>query len=89
MVTCNGYSIQQDIKHNRLVVNLPQTSSSITTTTIPMSGRRVSLTSEEEAALLDIVIAMYEGIHTNVKFEQLISMRGNQIANSFIDEIKE
>ena len=67
MVISEGYSIMQEVKKNRIVINLPQTWQSVTGTTVSMSGRRKTLTEEEEAALLHIVKAMYEGITVKEK----------------------
>ena len=61
MIVSNGYSIMQDVNNNRIVINLPQTINSITSTVIPFSGRRRTITAEEESCLLHIIIAMYEG----------------------------
>ena len=61
MVISEGYSIMQEVKKNRIVINLPQTVISLTSTSVPMSGRRTCITGDEEAVLLHIVKAMYEG----------------------------
>lgn len=61
MVVSEGYSIMQEVLKNRIIIVLPQTSASITGTSVPMSGRRITITADEEAVLLHIVKAMYEG----------------------------
>lgn len=60
MVVSNGYSIMQEVTKNRIVISLPQTLNSLTGTTDPLKGRRQTITAEEEAVLLNIVMAMYE-----------------------------
>lgn len=61
MIVSGGYSIMQEVTKNRIVIMLPQTIASITSTGIPMSGRRKCITADEEATLLHIVMAMFEG----------------------------
>lgn len=60
MIISEGYSICQEVKKNRIIITLPQTMNSITSTAVPFSGRRERLTESEEAVILNIVKAMYK-----------------------------
>lgn len=67
MIISEGYTIMQEPNKNRIIIGLPQTVSSQTTTTIPMSGRRKVLTTEEETVLLSIVKALFKGQLVNTE----------------------
>ena len=61
MITSDGYSIEQYVTANRIVITLPQTADSMTNTMEPMSDRRQSLTDEEMATMLCMVKAWMRG----------------------------
>ena len=58
MTVIDGYSITQ--YGNQIVITLPQTWDTLTTTVTPIADRRKVLTDLEEAALLTAVKAMLE-----------------------------
>ena len=60
MVSSNGYSIEQHIKKNCIVIYLPQTTETLMHTIEMPRERKVRLTDTELATLLQIAIAMYE-----------------------------
>lgn len=60
MITSDGYLIYQEINKNRLVICLPQTLATLTSTVGQLSDRRKSLSVEEEAAILAIVKEFYK-----------------------------
>ena len=60
MVTSDGYTITQDPKKNRIIINLPQTWSTINTTVSAVSDRKQYLTTAEEAVVLNLVKALFE-----------------------------
>lgn len=59
MISSNGYSIEQHIKKNRIVIYLPQTAETLMHTIELPRERKVRLTDTELATLLQIAIAMY------------------------------
>lgn len=61
MIISEGYSIMQEPKKNRIIINLPQTVATMNTTVEPLSQRYLTITAEQEAVILGIVKAMYEG----------------------------
>ena len=61
MIISEGYSIMQEPKKNRIIINLPQTIATMNTTVEPLSQRYLTITAEQEAVILGIVKAMYEG----------------------------
>ena len=60
MTSIDGYSITQYAARNQIVITLPQTMDTLTTTVTPIADRRKELTDLEEAALLTAVKAMFE-----------------------------
>jgi len=46
-------------EQNRLIIDLPQTVETLTSTTSPIEDRRIELTSSEYAIILEIVKRMY------------------------------
>ena len=60
MTTIGDYALIQYTNQNRIIIYLPQTLDTLTTTTQIPSNRRIKLTDAEEAALLVAVKAMFE-----------------------------
>ena len=60
MIVSNGYSIEEFLNKNQIVINLPQTQSTLMNTVTPITGRRTRLTGTELATILEVVKAMYE-----------------------------
>lgn len=60
MTTIGDYTLIQYTNQNRIVIYLPQTFDTLTTTIQTPSNRRVELTDTEEAAILVAVKAMFE-----------------------------
>lgn len=60
IVSDGGYSIEEYINTNRIIITLPQTQSTLTNTITPVVKRRTRLTNEELTAILVAVKAMYE-----------------------------
>lgn len=60
MIIIGGYNIEQYPKENKIVINLPQTFETLTTTVTPTERRRILLTENELAAILVAVKGMYD-----------------------------
>lgn len=60
MIVCDGYSIEQYISQNKVVITLPQTVHTVQETNTMPQNRRVELTSSELTAILVAVKGMYE-----------------------------
>ena len=73
MIIIGNYSIEQYPKENKIVINLPQTLETLTTTAAAMEYRRMLLTENELAAILVAVKEMYDfgEILQNVKMPKL------------------
>lgn len=60
MIVCDGYSIEQYILQNRIVITLPQTVHTVQDTQTMPQNRRVKLTRNELMTILVAVKGMYE-----------------------------
>ena len=60
MIVSDGYSLSYIPKRNQIVINLPQTMTTLSNTVTKISNRRISLTETEEAAILSVVRAIME-----------------------------
>lgn len=60
MIVLDDYSIEELISKNQIIINLPQTQSTLTNTVTPIVERRTRLTDQELTAILVAVKAMYE-----------------------------
>lgn len=60
MTTIDGYMIKQEPGKNRIVIIMPQTPRTVTTTVAPMVNRRIELTADEEAMVLGFVRSLIE-----------------------------
>lgn len=60
MVTCKGYSIYQDVPNNKIVITLPQTNGTLTSTAFEPVNRRLQVSSSKEAILLAVVMEMFK-----------------------------
>ena len=60
MIVSDGYSLSYIPKRNQIVINLPQTMTTLSNTVTKISNRRISLTEAEEAAILSVVRAIME-----------------------------
>lgn len=60
MVSQDGYSLTQIVSENKIVICLPQSNDTISTTTTPVADRRLELTSAEESAILSIIMNLYK-----------------------------
>lgn len=61
MIVSDGYSIEYIPKRNQIVIGLPQTMTTISSTVAMISNRRTYITETEEAAILAVVKAIMEG----------------------------
>lgn len=61
MIVSDGYSIEELVNKNQIIITLPQTQSTLTNTVTPIAERRTRLTAEELTAILVAVKTMYEG----------------------------
>lgn len=55
IITNDGYAIEQYPKQNQIVINLPQTNSTITNTNGTIATRKEKLTTEELTLILTLV----------------------------------
>ena len=60
MVTCKGYSIYQVVPNNKIVITLPQTNGTLTSTVSEPVNRRLQVSSSNEAILLAVVMEMFK-----------------------------
>ena len=60
MIVSDGYSLEYIPGRNRIIINLPQTMTTISNTVAMVSNRRTNLTVTEEAAILSVVKAIME-----------------------------
>ena len=60
MIVSDGYSLEYIPRQNRIIINLPQTMTTLSNTVTMISNRRISLTEAEEAAILSVVRAIME-----------------------------
>lgn len=60
MIVINGYSIEYFPKNNKIVIIMPQTLTTLTTTTAMVSNRRTDITESELTAILVTIRAMLE-----------------------------
>lgn len=60
MLTYKGYAIEQHIKKNRVVIYLPQTMETLTSTVSEPKTRRMRLSDAEMAMLLKVAVSLYE-----------------------------
>lgn len=60
MIVCDGYSIEQYISQNRVVITLPPTAHTVQDTHMIPQDRRIELTRNELTAILIAVKGMYE-----------------------------
>ena len=60
MLTSEGYSIRYEPKNNRIVVDLPQTITTLTNTVAMVSNRRTHITTDEEMIILQVVKSIME-----------------------------
>lgn len=60
MIVSGGYSIEEFVNKNQIIITLPQTQSTLTNTVTPIVERRARLTDQELTAILVAVKAMYE-----------------------------
>lgn len=60
MLTYKGYYIEQLVNNNKIIIGLPQTIHTPQDSVSPVSNRRLTLTEEELAVLLQIVVQQYE-----------------------------
>lgn len=60
MIVCDGYSIEQYVSQNQIVITLPQTAHTVQDTHTMPQNRRVELTRNELTAILVAVKGMYE-----------------------------
>lgn len=60
MIESNGYVLVYKPKENQIVITLPQTFSTLTNTLSPVVERRIDICTEEEAAILNVVKAIFE-----------------------------
>lgn len=60
MIVIDGYSIIHYVARNQIVITLPQTRDTLTTSRAPISYRRKALTDLEEARVLAAVKYMFE-----------------------------
>ena len=60
MIISDGYSIEFFKKRNQIVITVPQTMETLTSTAAMISNRRTYLTESEMTALLGVVKAIME-----------------------------
>lgn len=60
MVSIDGYMLVYEPKSNRIVITLPQTMKTFTNTVSAIVNRRINISSEEEAIILNVVKAIME-----------------------------
>lgn len=60
MIENNGYILNYKPKENQIVIMLPQTISTLTNTVSPVADRRIDISHEEEAMILNLVKAIME-----------------------------
>ncbi len=61
MTARDGYFIAQHTRSNSISIMLPQRWDTVTNTAAPVVNRRLRLTDDEEAVLLGVIKAMFEG----------------------------
>lgn len=59
MILIGNYSIVEDINNNRIVINLPQTIETLSSTELPIENRRKNLHDDELLSLLYAVVNLY------------------------------
>lgn len=64
MLLLDGYTIEQYPKQNKIIINLPQTFTTCTTTTQPIQERRNSLNESELSEILYLVKSYFEMYNT-------------------------
>lgn len=60
MIENNGYILNYKPKENQIVITLPQTVSTLTNTVSPVVERRIDISHEEEAVILNVVKSIFE-----------------------------
>lgn len=55
MISIEGYMLVYEPKNNRIVITLPQTMETLTNTVSEIVDRRIDISSEEEATILNVV----------------------------------
>ena len=60
MISIDGYTLVYEPKNNRIVITLPQTMKTFTNTVSAIVNRRIDISSEEEAIILNVVKAIME-----------------------------
>lgn len=61
MITSDGYSLTYYADSNKIIIGLPQTTMSLTTTAAMVTNRKTELTVEEQATILAVVRAIMDG----------------------------
>ncbi|MCQ2087677.1 MAG: hypothetical protein MJZ37_06385 [Bacilli bacterium] len=61
MIGSNGYTIQQVVDSNKIVIGLPQTKSTLTNTNLKTSDRKQELDIGELFSILELVMILFEG----------------------------
>lgn len=60
MVMVDGYYLNYYPERNQIVITMPQTMQTLTNTVSMVTNRRVSITREEEAVIVNVVKAIME-----------------------------
>ena len=60
MTICDGYTLMYEPKNNRIIITMPQTTSTISNTVSMITNRRTNITSEEETMILLFIKAIME-----------------------------
>lgn len=60
-LTIDGYNLEYIPSQNRIVIGLPQTHSTIKNTALPVEDRKIELSVNDLAILLQIVRYMFKG----------------------------
>ena len=60
MINIEGYMLVYEPKSNRIVITLPQTIETLTNTVSEIVDRRIDISNEEEATILNVVKAIME-----------------------------
>lgn len=62
MIQIDGYTIEHFPKQNRIIIGLPQTMSTATSTVMPIAERRQSISTHELSAILALTKTCFEKI---------------------------
>ncbi len=60
MIVSDGYTAEYYRKRNEIVITLPQTLDTLTSTSAPIASRKTTVTSDELAVILEVVKKMME-----------------------------